>query len=207
MRSVLVTGGTKRLGAEIAARLRERGWKVIVSSHRAEAGADIVADLSGGVHEAERLFAEAERLAGGHLDGVVNNAALFTGEEKAMMEVNVAAPCSIMRMMSAKGGSVVNILDTRILKRRDGGLDAYSLSKAALLDETLRFARDFAPALRVNGVAPGPVLAPEGVHEKAGRLLVARPSPADVASAVAFLLETPSVTGAVIPVDGGQHLL
>ena len=66
----------------------------------------------------------------------------------------------------------------------------------------------FAATLRVNGVAPGPVLAPTEVHEKAGEtLLDRRPTPEDVAAAVAYLLGAESVTGTIIPVDAGQHLL
>ena len=61
--------------------------------------------------------------------------------------------------------------------------------------------------MRVNGVAPGPVLAPEGAREAAGELpLGRRPTPEDVARAVAFLAENESVTGQILFVDGGQHL-
>ena len=65
----------------------------------------------------------------------------------------------------------------------------------------------FAQTLRVNAVAPGPVLAPTGVRERAHETLLGRPRPEDVARAVEFLLDAESTTGAVIPVDGGQHLL
>ena len=70
-----------------------------------------------------------------------------------------------------------------------------------------RLARDWAPRTRVLGVAPGPVLAPEGVRELAGEIpLVRRPTPEDVARAVAFLAESESLTGQILYVDGGQHL-
>ena len=69
-------------------------------------------------------------------------------------------------------------------------------------------AREWAPRTRVNGVAPGPVLAPEGVREAAGDLpLGRRPAPEDVARAVAFLAESEAITGQILYVDGGQHLV
>ena len=70
-----------------------------------------------------------------------------------------------------------------------------------------RLAREWAPKTRVNGVAPGPVLAPEGAREAAGDLpLGRRPTPEDVARAVAFLAESEAVTGQILFVDGGQQL-
>ncbi|MGN0854910.1 MAG: SDR family oxidoreductase [Kiritimatiellia bacterium] len=200
MRRVLVTGGTTRLGAHIAARLRTDGWQVLTSSHRADAGADWVADLTQAA-AVDQLFAVC-----GHLDALVNNASLFRGARERLTALNVAAPGRLMELMAAHGGAVVNILDTRVLGGRPA-TDDYARSKGELLRLTERFARASRPDFRVNAVAPGPVLVPVGVPERAGRLLTRRPSPEDVASAVAFLLNTPSVTGCILPVDGGQHLL
>ena len=73
------------------------------------------------------------------------------------------------------------------------------------MESGLKTARQFAAHLRVNAVAPGPVLPPTEFHEKARDMLLARrPTPEDVADAVAYLLSARSVTGAVIPVDSGQ---
>ena len=80
-RTVLVTGGTTRLGLAVAERLRASGWRVLTSSHRAAAGADLVADLSA-PSGAAGLYAAAMRLLGGvPPDALVNNAALFTGDD------------------------------------------------------------------------------------------------------------------------------
>ena len=212
MKSVLVTGGTRRLGAAIAAALRKRGWRVLVSSHRPESGADIIADLSL-PSGAAKLYLKAQELAP-DLSAIVNNAALFTGDAGAMRTVNVEAAKKLTVMLAGREDavcSVVNVLDAEVL----GGGAAASQTKEAYLETTpemLEYTRKsaclFAQTLRVNAVAPGPVMAPEHVHEKAGEtLLERRPSPEDVAAAVAFLLETDSVTGAVVPVDSGQHLL
>lgn len=204
MRSVVVTGGTRRLGAVIAAELEAAGWRVIRTSHRPGSGADIVADLDspGG---AEALYSAVVSLLGGEApDALVNNAALFALDGTDVTRVNYLAPRRLVELMAGSGrrGAVVNILDNRVLYRES--VTPYEKSKAALRDYTLESAREFCGKVRVNAVAPGPVLAPEGVHEAAGTTPFGRPQPEDVASAVRFLLDAGAVTGCIIPVDGGQ---
>ncbi len=209
MRAVVVTGGTTRLGLSIAERLRSDGWRVITTSHRADSGADVIADLSEPMGAA-RLYAQCINLLGGNPpDALVNNAALFTGNEAAMEWVNLESPKKLTMLMSGREvgrGSVVNILDCRVLGTGLGGDSPYERTKRALLDYTKKSAAMFAETLSVNAVAPGPVLAPTDVHEKAGEMPLGRPTPEAVASAVAFLLSAPVTSGCVIPVDGGQSL-
>ena len=210
MKTALVTGGTTRLGKAISDGLRTRGWRVLTTSHRADAVADVVADFVDPMGPA-RAYAAALRLLGGQSpDALVNNAALFTGEAARLKAVNLVAPKKLTALMAGREtgrGAVVNILDTRVLNGSQDATDAYAATKAALLDETRKAAALFAETLRVNAVAPGPVLPPTDVHEKAGETLLGRPTADDVAAAVAFLLEANATTGAVLPVDGGQHLL
>ena len=221
MKTVLVTGGTVRLGKAIAERLRADGWRVITSSHRADAGADVVADLAEPMGAA-RLYAAALQMLGGRPpDALVNNAALFVGDEAAIATVNLEAPKKLTMMMAGREegvGVVVNLLDAGVSGARASGESGcssesslaspgYCETKRELAAYTLSSAMMFAATLRVNGVAPGPVLAPTGVHEKAGETLLDRRTTADdVAAAVAYLLGAEAVTGAIIPVDAGQHL-
>ena len=214
MRSVLITGGTVRLGAAIAERLRVEGWRVITSSHRADAGADIIADLAEPMGPAKLYSAALQILGGTPPDALVNNAALFTGDAAAIEAVNLEAPKKLTMMMAGREtsvGSIVNILDTKALdayRRFSTPTDAYLASKRALAAFTRTAAATFAATLRVNGVAPGPVLAPTEVHVKAGEtLLDRRPTADDVAAAVSYLLGAEATTGTIIPVDAGQHLL
>jgi len=218
MKSVLVTGGTVRLGKAIADRLRADGWRVLTSSHRADADADIVADLSEPMGAAKLYAAVLQLLDGNPPDALVNNAALFVGDEALLKAINVEAPKKLTMMMAGREtgvGSVINILDSHALSSCSSSSSctsrasqSYLSTKQELRAFTLSSAMMFAATLRVNAVAPGPVLVPTDVHENAGETLLARrPTPEDVAAAVAYLLSAEATTGVVLPVDAGQHLL
>ena len=233
--TVLVTGGARRIGRVISKALAAAGWRVIVHARAAgDRDAIALADEIGG----RAVFADlAEPLGAARLFNavcaaepwtcaLVNTAAVFSPaeslspeDEARLMAVNAAAPEKLMTMLGLRLmtndengtglprlGAAVNILDSRILASPPS--TPYARSKAALLEAQRKAALNFASVLRVNGVAPGPVLAPVGAHEKGGEtLLDARPTPEDVAGAVVYLLSAKSVTGAVIPVDSGQSLL
>lgn len=205
-RTALVTGGTVRLGLAIADCLRRGGWRVATTSHRPGAGADITADLASD-NAADRLFASAVDFFGGRPPfALVNNAALFSGGDAELERVNFLAPSRLAKLMAERGGGcVVNVLDSRILRRP--AETPYERTKARLLDATLDAARRHLGRLRVNAVAPGPALAPVSVREKAGETPFGRPTPEAIADAVAFLLDASFTSGVVLPVDGAQSLI
>ena len=211
--TVLVTGGARRLGKAIADALRARGWNVIVAS-RTSPDAVFAVDLAEPDGPA-RLFAAARAVAP-DLCAVVNNAGLFSHDaelppdvEARLRAVNVDAPRVLTDLLAAHGGgAVVNIVDCRALSTARDDDTPYLRTKRELLDAARADALRLAGRVRVNAVAPGPVLPPEHCHERAGATpLGRRPTPQDVADAVAYLLSAESTTGAVIPVDGGQSLL
>ena len=220
----LVTGGARRIGAEICRELAARGACVAVHYLRSEAGAvEMNRTLGNGVFSVrgdlstrqgcEWVFREAAEWAG-RVDVLVNNAAAFgrDGDVDAarMRAVNLEAPLALAEMVARQdgGGCVVQMLDCRIARGWDAGdFSAYAETKRALADSVARTAREWAPGTRVNGVAPGPALAPEGVRDAAGALpLGKRPTALEIARAVAFFAECESATGQILFVDGGQHL-
>ena len=211
MRTVLVTGGTTRLGKAIADALAQLGWRVLRTSHRPEAHADLGADFSR-EGAAQALWAELSRRALLPLDALVNNAAVYVAAPETVRRVNLLAPQALARLMAAQDltppPAVVNILDAALLGEATPPCASapYAETKRELAAWTRTAAKTFAGRLRLNAVAPGAVLAPVGIREKAPHMPLGRPTCDDVARAVAFLLDARATTGAIIPVDGGISL-
>lgn len=236
-KTALVTGAAKRVGREIALVLANNGWDVLVhyrsSSKDAEGtAADIralgrkaallQADLASAADVA-RLAKEA--WAAGPVGLLVNSASLYyktppeTVSEKdwdSLVDTNLKAPFLLSfelcrRMASGSGGQVVNVADWSGF-RPYKDFAPYCASKGGLITLTKSLARDFAPSVRSNAVAPGPVLPPPdmGADERARvastTALGRWGSPADVANAVRFLAENHFVNGTVLVVDGGRSI-
>lgn len=230
----LVTGGARRLGAYIAARLAAAGYDLALQSRSGDAPEDwlrarlgerqcemIVADLDDADAVAALPGTVAARF-GRPIDLLVNCASRFAAMEGAdcaydrvlgLVRTNLAAPVALAKAVAdgRPGVAIVNILDQRIANPPVDQL-AYTLSKQALAEATRTLALALAPHARVNGVAPGLVLATEeyadGQFERVGALMpLGRNARADeVADAVLWLATAQAVTGQVIFVDGGAHL-
>ena len=225
------------MGRAISLALGEAGYDVAIhfSSSTDAAGeseaairelggraAALQADLTK-VEGIEQLVARAAAELGG-LDLLVNNAAIFpharpedvlAADWDRVFALNARAPffCSqaAAALMTA-GGSIVNIADSGVNEAWPG-YAPYLASKAALVSLTRSLARAWAPRIRVNAVAPGPVLLPEshGADEHAqaaDRTALKRVGrAADVAAAVLYLDRADFVTGEILYVDGGARLL
>ena len=238
MKAALVTGAARRVGARIATRLAETGWHVVL--HHASSGTDagrlaarieadggrastVAADLRRD-GEAARLVAETLDRAPG-LELVVNNASTFAYDTAAtvsaggMMDsfaVNAVAPVMIAQHFAAslppgRQGAVINILDNRVFAPNPDYF-SYGVSKHALLGATRMLALALAPAVRVNGIAPGITLVSgdqtEAAFEAAHRMNPLRRgcTPDDIADAVVFIAGSGGMTGEVITIDGGLSL-
>jgi pteridine reductase len=225
-RVALVTGAGVRVGNVIARDLARAGWTVAAHfhSHRPRGfPASFQADLA--LPDGPARLAAAFRARFSRLDLLVNGAAGFEAlrvEEidaaafDAQMDLNARAPLllakALLPLLRRTRGSVVNVADVGGGLVPWRGFAAYSASKAALVRLTECLALELAPEVRVNAVAPGTVLWPESYPSALRKKLAARipmrraGTPEDVARAVRFLAESPFVTGAVLPVDGGRHL-
>ena len=162
----------------------------------------------------------------GRVTCLVNSASHFADDRietlneatfDAPMAVNLKTPVFLAQGFAAQlgaddKGNIVNIIDQRVL-RPNPQFFSYTLSKAALWAATKTMAQGLAPRIRVNAIAPGPTLASiyqtpdEFEHEARSTLLGHGTSPEEIARAVAFLLDSPAITGQMIALDGGQHLL
>lgn len=235
-KTAVVTGAAKRLGRATALALAAEGANLVLHYHTSADEAEAVraqaqalgvtawlvqADL-GAPDAAEELVSKA-LAAAGTVDLLVNNASIFPtsmldtvnlDQVVENLTVNAWSPFAICRAFARQvgQGKIVNMLDARL-----AGYDwlhvAYILSKHTLATLTRMMAVQYAPRITVNAVAPGLVLPPPGKDESYLQGLVGsiplrqHGSAQDIADAVLFLLKSAFITGEVIYVDGGRHLL
>lgn len=232
----LVTGGAVRIGQAISLALARCGYSVALHYGHSGAQAEQTAKQirkEGGVcktfscdlasaQAAEELVPDVLKEFG-RLDVLINSASIF---EKSTLKdgslelwdrhfaVNFRAPYILLRAFArnVKEGSIINILDTHIVQNKTAHA-AYLLSKKSLAELTKMSAIEFAPAIRVNGVAPGLILPPASYDEAyLDRLakqvpLQRKGNPEHIVQAILFLLASDYVTGQVIYEDGGEHLV
>jgi pteridine reductase len=234
-KTALITGAGRRLGRAVALALAAQGVHVALHFGRSKSDAEETAALARarGVRAwtfemdladagaAERLF-DAARAAVGPVDFLVNSASIFPEDTLHTLtldslldnvRINAYAPFALSRCFVAqqRPGAIINFLDARIVDY-DAAHAAYHLSKRMFDSLTRMMAFEFAPLVRVNAVAPGLILPPEG-KDAAYLEGLAHTNPlnrhggeADVCEAALFLLRSDFITGQTIFVDGGRHL-
>lgn len=236
----LITGAARRIGAEIAATLHGAGYCVAVHYRSSSDDAErLVEQLNGDRPDSARAFqadlldteglpALVERVVDwkSRLDLLVNNASSFyptpvgtISEDQwdDLVGSNFKAPLFLSQaaapQLAAAGGSIVNLVDIHAIRPlRDHPV--YGPAKAALAMLTRSLAKDLAPDVRVNGVAPGAILWPEDGLDDGARDSILRQvplgrtgQPADIASCVLYLARDAGyVTGQIVAVDGGRSL-
>jgi NAD(P)-dependent dehydrogenase (short-subunit alcohol dehydrogenase family) len=232
----LVTGAARRIGRALALEAAKAGYDVVVHHHHSAAEAEgvreeieagggrarvMAADLADDASLAALVAAASEAI--GPLSLLVNNASVFEDDRidtlnpeswDAHMAVNLRSPVLLAQAFARQapaGSLIVNIIDQRVW-RPTPQYFSYAVSKGALWHATRMLAQALAPRIRVNGVGPGPTLPSAHQTEadfaaEAERVLLQRrATPDEIALAMRFLIDAPSVTGQMIAVDGGQHL-
>jgi NAD(P)-dependent dehydrogenase (short-subunit alcohol dehydrogenase family) len=237
-KTALVTGGARRVGRAIVEDLAAHGWAVAIHHgtsateaavlaagiRRAGGRASVVAGDLAAVGAVGDIVAAA-CAAVGPLVLLVNNAAIYEKDVPGSLDydlwqrqlaINLSAPVFLAEAFAAQlpegeEGNIVNLLDPRVF-RPEPDYFSYQISKSAFLAATLALARAYAPRIRVNAIAPGPVV--PSVHTTEERYakrinelpLLRAPSLADFGRTVRYFVENTSVTGEVIALDSGQHL-
>lgn len=235
----LITGGAKRVGRAIALHLSRSGFDVAITYHSSDAGARAVVDeiLAAGRRavairadltqpdQAVPAVFESVRSTFGRLDLLVNNASLYlpaglaettTEISRRLMAIHFEAPLLLAQMFAPmlreSRGAIVSMSDL-LADRPWPEYLAYCASKAALSNLTKGLAKELAPEVRVNAIAPGVVEWPDGYPEaERERYLKRVPmgragTPEEVAELVLFLASGGSyVTGQIIPLDGGRSI-
>jgi NAD(P)-dependent dehydrogenase (short-subunit alcohol dehydrogenase family) len=198
---------------DAAAAIRDAGGRVAI----------VPADLA--VEAETRTVVERAASALGPITCLVNNASAFEPDGPSTatraswdlhLEINLRAPfvltqALVRQLPAAQSGQVVNLLDQRVWNLTPYFL-TYTLSKSALWTLTRTLALSLAPRVRVNAVGPGPTLksarqsAEDFARQSAATPLKRGTTPEEICAAIAFILDTPAMTGQMIALDGGQHL-
>lgn len=238
---VLITGAAKRVGAQIARTLHSAGYDVALHYRHSRAEMDaLVAELDATRREStltvQAELADIEALGGivekctsrfGRLDAVVNNASAFfptpIGEATPkqwdeLFASNARAPFFLAQAaapaLKAVHGCIVNIVDI-YAERALAKHPIYTMAKAALAAMTRSLARELAPEVRVNAIAPGAILWPDNgaTYTNQDELLARTPlkrtgTPEEIAKAVLFLIRDATfTTGEILKIDGGRSLV
>jgi NAD(P)-dependent dehydrogenase (short-subunit alcohol dehydrogenase family) len=199
---------------EVAQAIRLLGRKAVV----------VQGDL-GSIETPERIASEA--IAGlGPLDVLINNASVFEEDELGNIsshswsqhqDANLRAPVMLTQAFArqlpeGENGNVINLIDQRVWKLNPQFF-SYTISKAGLWTATRTLAQALAPRIRVNAIGPGPALPSarmdDAAFQRQGELTLLKrgTSPAEISAAVQFILSQPALTGQMIALDGGQHLV
>ncbi len=234
-KTALVTGGARRLGSAIALWLAQQGYNIYLHYRHSEDEAHMTAERIEQLGSSCRLlqadFEKANELIQmwhlmrkyGLPEIIIHNASLFVpspetdeGDLRLLTRhwnVHVAAPYLLTTLYGrySNSGLVIFLLDTRI-QTIDTQYFEYWLSKRNSADLVRGLAKKLAPSIRVNGIAPGPILPPDGkdqqyLQQKANELpLQQHGGFEDIAHALNYLIVSKFVTGEILYVDGGAHL-
>lgn len=237
---ILVTGAARRIGAAIVTRLHDFGARVAIHYRESAEEAENITSRFNSIRADSAIAIRSDLLDvdsmpllissvfdwGGRLDGLVNNASSFyptpvgSIDEKQWDELigsNLKAPLFLSQAAAPhlrdSNGAIINIVDIHA-DRPLGDHSVYSSAKAGLAMLTRALAKDLAPDVRVNAVAPGAILWPEnGMTESVQQSILDQiplqraGSPEDIAGCVLYLLRDATyVTGQIIPVDGGRSI-
>lgn len=229
-RTAIVTGGAKRIGAALSRALAQDGWHVLIHCNRSRAEAEaLAAEIGGSVVAAELTDPDAAETIMMALDGLpppmllVNNASRFALDQvgdfsveswDAHLDINLRAPALLSQAFAARAerGLIVNLLDAK-LAAPNPDFFSYTISKIGLAGLTELTARAFAPRIRVCGIAPTVTLVSgpqsrenfDAVHglNALGRGVEV----GEIVAALRFIVATPTMTGQIITIDGGQRFL
>ena len=215
-------------GAELVIHYRdsEREAQAVVALAKRAGGKPVAvrADLS--IPGETTRIVETATQAFGRIEILVNSAAIFyrtpfeklTGEDwDRFLNVNLRAPFLLCRqvgeiMLRQGQGKIINLADIAGMKAWAEYIP-YSVSKAGMISLTQGLAKALAPSVQVNAIAPGAILLPEGTTAEEREQAIRRVplkrlgSPEDIARAAVYLIENDFITGEVLTLDGGQHLL
>ena len=239
-KTILITGAAKRIGREIALSFFRKGWDIVIHYNSSKNDAQVLADEMNAQRDDSAIIAQANldnadeiiKLAdqtlakNNRIDALVNNASTFyptpigdfsEDDWNSLMGSNLKAPLFLMQSFSKElkknKGFIINITDINVDKALINH-SIYLAAKSGLQTLTQALAKELAPDIRVNAIAPGVILEPpntEWTTEQKNNIINSVPlgrmgSEKDIADAAIFLSEAEYVTGQILNIDGGKSL-
>ena len=239
-KTILITGAAKRIGREIALSFFNKGWDIVIHYNSSKNDAQVLADEMNAQRDDSAIIAQANldnadeiiKLAdqtlskNNRIDALVNNASTFyptpigdfsEDDWNSLMGSNLKAPLFLMQSFSKElkknKGFIINITDINVDKALINH-SIYLAAKSGLQTLTQALAKELAPDVRVNAIAPGVILEPpntEWTTEQKNTIINSVPlgrmgSEKDIAYAAIFLSEAEYVTGQILNIDGGKSL-
>ena len=239
MKTILITGAAKRIGESIVRSLAVDGHNILIHYNNSENEAKKLQNylknkkIASSIYKSnlenekdiEKLLEKINSDYGNKLDTIINCASTF-GLDSAKnvnsksfdkhMSTNLLAPIILSKYLAnncvrTRDNNIINIIDQRVL-RLNPSYFSYSISKYGLWGATKMMAQEYSPYVRVNGIAPGPIIANTDQSESdfdkeaSNTPLGHKPDIYDISNAIKFILSTKSVTGQIIAIDSGQHL-
>ena len=239
-KTILITGAAKRIGREIALSFFNKGWDIVIHYNSSKNDAQVLADEMNAQRDDSAIIAQANldnadeiiKLAdqtlskNNRIDALVNNASTFyptpigdfsEDDWNSLMGSNLKAPLFLIQSFSKElkknKGFIINITDINVDKALINH-SIYLAAKSGLQTLTQALAKELAPDIRVNAIAPGVILEPpntEWTTEQKNNIINSVPlgrmgSEKDIADAAIFLSEAEYVTGQILNIDGGKSL-
>jgi len=239
-KTILITGAAKRIGREIALSFFNKGWDIVIHYNSSKNDAQVLADEMNAQRDDSAIIAQANldnadeiiKLAdqtlskNNRIDALVNNASTFyptpigdfsEDDWNSLMGSNLKAPLFLMQSFSKElkknKGFIINITDINVDKALINH-SIYLAAKSGLQTLTQALAKELAPDIRVNAIAPGVILEPpntEWTTEQKNNIINSVPlgrmgSEKDIADAAIFLSEAEYITGQILNIDGGKSL-
>ena len=239
-KTILITGAAKRIGREIALSFFNKGWDIVIHYNSSKNDAQVLADEMNAQRDDSAIIAQANldnadeiiKLAdqtlskNNRIDALVNNASTFyptpigdfsEDDWNSLMGSNLKAPLFLMQSFSKElkknKGFIINITDINVDKALINH-SIYLAAKSGLQTLTQALAKELAPDIRVNAIAPGVILEPpntEWTTEQKNTIINSVPlgrmgTEKDIADAAIFLSEAEYVTGQILNIDGGKSL-
>ena len=239
-KTILITGAAKRIGREMAKAFFDRGWDIVIHFNNSIEDAQSLADQMNAQRSNSALIIQAnldhakdiEKLAdlalskNGRIDALINNASTFyptpvgTFSEanwEALMGSNLKAPLFLIQAfceeLKKNSGFIINVTDINVDKALINH-SIYLAAKSGLQTLTRALAKELAPDIRVNAIAPGAILEPPNVEwtsEQKNKIINSVPmarmgTEKDIVDAAIYLSEAEYVTGQILNIDGGKSL-